>query len=42
MTRMKGYELLFTKDEVKAEKIADHLSKINDDRKTILAGIMRS
>ena len=38
---MKAYELLSTKDEVKAGKIADHLSKINDDRKTMVAGIMR-
>jgi single-stranded-DNA-specific exonuclease len=38
---MKAYELLSTGDEVKAGMIADHLSKINDDRKTMVAGIMR-
>ena len=30
---MKAYELLSTDDEIKAGTIADHLSKINDDRK---------
>jgi single-stranded-DNA-specific exonuclease len=38
---MKAYELLSTEDEVQAGVIADHLSKINDDRKTMVAGIMR-
>ena len=38
---MKAYELLSTKDEVKAGVITSHLSKINDDRKTMVAGIMR-
>jgi len=38
---MKAYELLSTDDEVKAGIIADHLSKINDDRKTMVASIMR-
>lgn len=38
---MKAYELLSTDDEVKAGTIADHLSKINDDRKIMVAGIMR-
>ena len=38
---MKAYELLSTEDEVKAGVITDHLSKINDDRKTMVAGIMR-
>jgi len=37
----KAYELLSTEDEVKAGQLADHLSKINDDRKTMVAGIMR-
>ena len=38
---MKAYELLSTNDEVKAGVIADHLSKINDDRKIMVASIMR-
>jgi len=38
---MMAYELLSTEDEVKAGTIADHLSKINDDRKTMVTGIMR-
>lgn len=38
---MKAYELLSTEDETKAGIIADHLSKINDDRKTMVASIMR-
>ncbi len=38
---MRAYELLSTEDEVEAGQLADHLSKINDDRKTIVAGIMR-
>ena len=38
---MKAYELLSTDDEIKAGTIADHLSKINDDRKTMVASIMR-
>ena len=38
---MKAYELLSTNDEAKAGAIADHLSKINDDRKVMVAGIMR-
>jgi len=38
---MKAYELLSTEDEVKAGVITDHLSKINDDRKTMVTGIMR-
>ena len=38
---MKAYELLSTEDEVKAGVITGHLSKINDDRKTMVAGIMR-
>ncbi len=37
----KAYELLSTKDETKAGVLADHLSKINDDRKSLVAGIMR-
>ena len=38
---MKAYELLSTEDEAEAGAIAGHLSKINDDRKTMVAGIMR-
>lgn len=38
---MKAYELLSTNDEIEAGIIADHLSKINDDRKTMVASIMR-
>ncbi|PIZ87695.1 single-stranded-DNA-specific exonuclease RecJ [Candidatus Nomurabacteria bacterium CG_4_10_14_0_2_um_filter_30_12] len=38
---MRAYELLSTEDEVKAGVLATHLSKINDDRKTMVAGIMR-
>ncbi|MCX6751150.1 MAG: single-stranded-DNA-specific exonuclease RecJ [Candidatus Nomurabacteria bacterium] len=38
---MRAYELLSTEDEVKAGVLADHLSKINDDRKVMVAGIMR-
>ncbi len=38
---MRSYELLSTNDEIKAGIIADHLSKINDDRKIMVAGIMR-
>ena len=38
---MRAYELLSTKDEIEAGTIADHLSKINDDRKTMVTSIMR-
>jgi single-stranded-DNA-specific exonuclease len=38
---MRAYELLSTSDEVEADMLADHLSKINDERKTIVTGIMR-
>lgn len=38
---MRAFELLATDDEVEANILADHLSKINDERKTIVAGIMR-
>ncbi len=37
----KAFELLATEDEVEAGTLTDHLSKINDDRKTIVTGIMR-
>jgi len=37
----KAFELLSTDNEVNAGMIADHLSQINDDRKTIVASIMR-
>ena len=38
---MRAYELLSTADEVQAGVLADHLSKINDERKSIVTGIMR-
>lgn len=38
---MRAYELLSTEDEGEAGAIADHLSKINDDRKTMVMSIMR-
>lgn len=38
---MRAYELLSTIDEVQAGILTNHLSKINDERKTIVAGIMR-
>lgn len=38
---MRAYELLSTEDETEAGVLAEHLSKINDDRKTMVATIMR-
>lgn len=38
---MRAFELLSTTDEVEAGVLADHLSKINDERKTIVTSIMR-
>ena len=38
---MRAFELLSTTDEVEAGTLADHLSKINDERKDIVKGIMR-
>ncbi len=38
---MRAYELLSTSDEIEADTLAEHLSKINDERKTIVTGIMR-
>jgi len=38
---MKAFELLSTEDEVEAGVLTNHLSKINDERKIIVAGIMR-
>lgn len=38
---MRAYELLSTNDEALAGGLALHLSKINDERKLIVAGIMR-
>ena len=38
---MRAYEILSTRDEVEAGKLADHLSKINDERKSIVKNIMR-
>ncbi len=38
---MRAYELLSTGDATDAGVLADHLSKINDERKNIVTGIMR-
>jgi len=38
---MRAYELLSTADETEAGALANHLSKINDERKTIVTSIMR-
>ena len=38
---MRAFELLATADETEAGALADHLSKINDERKIIVTGIMR-
>src|ERR1035437_5323826 len=38
---MRAYELLATEDEAEAGVLADHLSKINDERKTMVTSIMR-
>lgn len=38
---MRAFELLSTNDEAEADTLAKHLTKINDERKTIVAGIMR-
>lgn len=38
---MRAYELLSTGDEAEAGILADHLSKINDERKNIVTSIMR-
>jgi len=38
---MRAFELLATDDEVEGGVLADHLSQINDERKTIVTGIMR-
>ena len=38
---LRAFELLATKDEVEAGELAKHLTKINDERKLIVAGIMR-
>jgi single-stranded-DNA-specific exonuclease len=38
---MRAYELLSTDDEVEAGSLVDHLSKINDERKTMVTSIMR-
>jgi single-stranded-DNA-specific exonuclease len=38
---MRAFELLATEDEVEAGVLTNHLSKINDERKIIVAGIMR-
>lgn len=36
-----AYELLATKDEARAGALAEHLAKINDERKTIVTSILR-
>ena len=38
---MQAFKLLSTDDEAEAGAIAEHLSKINDERKTIVTSIMR-
>ena len=38
---MRAFELLSTDDEVQAEALVKHLSRINDERKRIVTGIMR-
>ncbi len=38
---MRAFELLATNDVVEAGVLANHLTKINDERKLIVAGIMR-
>ena len=38
---MRAFELLATDDEVEAGTLVNHLFKINDERKLIVAGIMR-
>ncbi|MCE9548929.1 DHH family phosphoesterase, partial [Candidatus Nomurabacteria bacterium] len=38
---LRAFELLSTEDEVEGAMLASHLSKINDERKTIVTGIMR-
>lgn len=37
----RAYELLSTRDEVEAGVLVDHLSTINDERKTVVVNIMR-
>ncbi len=39
---MRAFELLSTKDEKEGSVLASHLSKINDDRKTMVKSIMRT
>ncbi len=38
---MRAFELLSTDDETQADILAKHLTKINDERKSIVVGIMR-
>jgi single-stranded-DNA-specific exonuclease len=38
---MRAFEVLATTDSVEAKTLADHLAKINDERKTIVAHIMK-
>lgn len=38
---MRAFELLSTDDETEADRLAKYLTKVNDERKTIVTGIMR-
>jgi single-stranded-DNA-specific exonuclease len=38
---IRAYELLSTQNEAEAGSLADHLSKINDERKLLVASVMR-
>ncbi len=38
---MRAFEMLSERDPAKAGALAEHLSKINDERKTLVAGIMK-
>jgi single-stranded-DNA-specific exonuclease len=38
---MRAFELLATSDQAKASELANHLSKINDERKNLVKSIMR-
>ncbi len=38
---MRAFEMLSERDPVKAGALAEHLTKINDERKTLVAGIMK-
>ncbi len=38
---MRAFEMLSERDSAKASALAEHLTKINDERKTLVAGIMK-